>query len=269
MNTEIVLPVSETDERRMLGAILDANPAAYDIAAQAGITSADFFLTSHRLIYSAVADMAESGEATDLITIAAKLGERGQLTQIGGEAYLANLIHGAVFEPKSFKSCVRRLRDSADRRSLIGACQATAAHAAENGAHVSECLDLLGERLLPIQIGSTEIPTEQIASADDLPEWQRLSESGHAVLGLATGLSCLDSTTTGIRPNEFWIVGGRTGDGKTSLALQVASANCKDGIPVLIFSLEMSRRELVHRLWAQESSVPFWRVRNPVRRSEE
>ena len=269
MNSELTLPTSEVEERRVLGAILEGNAQAYDIATQQGVTSTDFFSPSHRLIYSVLADMADAGEGIDLITAEAKLRDRGQLAQIGGVAYLADLISGVVFEPRSFAACAKRVRNSADLRRVIAACQATSSHAAENGARVAECLDLLNEQLLPIQMGATETPTEPIAASSDYPEWQRLSENGQSVLGLTTGISCLDSTTTGMRAKELWIIGGRTGDGKTSLALQIAAANCKEGVPVLIFSMEMSRRELVHRLWAQESIVPFWRIRNPVHATEE
>src|SRR5262249_36219105 len=147
--------------------------------------------------------------------------------------------------------------------------QATISQATDPGAHAHECLDLLHDYVLEIQAGSTDLPTQQIASPNDYPEWEALSNGNQALLGLTTGISCLDSNTTGIRQEEFWIVGGRTGDGKTSLALQIAAANCSDGVPVLIFSLEMSREELAHRLWAQESSVPFWKIRNPMHISKE
>jgi replicative DNA helicase len=264
MNTEFTLPVCEVEERSVLGAILENHAEAYDVAAQHGLVSEDFFLQAHRMTYSAMADMGEAGEAIDVITVAGKLRDRGQLSTIGGEAYLADLINGVVYDRKSLASYVKRVRNSSDLRKLIAACQATIAHAADNGARAQESLDLLSDHVLPIQVGSTEVPTERIASGEDYSAWDRLSENRETRLGLTTGINCVDATTTGIRTEEFWIIGGRTGDGKTSLALQAAAGNCKGGVPVLMFSLEMSRRELVHRLWAQESSVPFWRIRNPV-----
>ncbi|HLV85813.1 MAG TPA: DnaB-like helicase C-terminal domain-containing protein [Candidatus Sulfotelmatobacter sp.] len=269
MTTETVLPTCEAEERRVLGAILEGNPAAYDLAAQQGITSADFFLQSHRLIYSALSDMSESGEGIDVLTVAGILRDRGHLAQLGGEAYLADLLSGVVFEPRNFASCVKRVRNAADLRKIVSACQATIGQAGDNGAKASECAELLNENLVAIQMGTSEVPTERIATPEDYPAWQKLSDCGQSLPGLTTGLSCLDSATTGIRAREFWILGGRTGDGKTSLMLQIAAANCEDGVPVLIFSMEMSRPELLHRLWAQKSSVPFWRIRNSVTSSRE
>jgi len=188
---------------------------------------------------------------------------------VGGEAYLADLIDGVVYDRRSLIAQIKRIRNSSDLRKVIAACQATIAHASDNGARAQETLDLLSDNILPIQAGSKDSPTEQIASVDDYPAWDLLSNSGDVLPGLTTGLSSLDNNTTGIRPEEFWIIGGRTGDGKTSFALQIAAANCKEGVPVLIFSLEMSRRELLYRLSAQESSVPFWKIRKPIHISKD
>lgn len=264
MNTEFSLPVCEIEERSVLGAILENPAEAYDVAAQHGLVSEDFFLQAHRMIYSALAEMGEAGEPIDIITLAGKLRDRNQLSTVGGEARLADLVSGVVYDRKSLASYVKRVRNSSDLRRLISACQATIAHAADSGARAQEALDLLTDNVLQIQSGSTDVPTERIANGEDYSAWDRLSNNGETLLGLSTGISSLDATTTGIRAEEFWIVGGRTGDGKTSLVLQAAAANCKEGVPVLMFSLEMSRRELAQRLWAQESSVPFWRIRNPV-----
>jgi replicative DNA helicase len=263
VNTEIKLPTCEIEERSILGAILETNAEAYDVAAQHGLTPEDFFPQSNRMIYSAMVEMGEAGEAIDIITLAGKLRDRGQLSTVG-EAYLADLVGGVVYDRKSLAAYVKRVRDASDRRKLISACQATMAHAADSGARAQECLDLLHDNVLQIQAGSADTPTERIAGPNDYPEWDALASRGQTLIGLTTGISCLDGNTTGIRPEELWIVGGRTGDGKTSLAVQITAANCKEGIPILIFSLEMSRQELVHRLWAQESSVPFWKIRNPA-----
>jgi replicative DNA helicase len=264
MNTEFTLPVCELEERSILGALIEQGADAYDVVARHGLVPEDFFLQAHRMTYSALAEMGEAGEGMNITTLAGKLGDRKQLATVGGEAYLADLITGVVHDQKSLASYVKRVRNFSDLRRVIAACQATISQATDHGARAHECLGLLHDHVLQIQAGSTDLPTQQIASPNDYTEWEALSNGSQALLGLTTGISCLDSNTTGIRQEEFWIVGGRTGDGKTSLALQIAAANCSDGVPVLIFSLEMSREELAHRLWAQESSVAFWKIRNPM-----
>jgi len=257
------MPACLSEEHAILGGILEGNADAYDIGTQQGLAPDDFSFSSHRLIYAALAELGEAGETTDILSVAGRLRDRGQLTQIGGEAYLADLISGTAYLPRSFLGYVKRVRDAADRRRLIAACQATMSHAGDNGARAGECMDLLSENLLSIQAGSLETATQPIGAEDDYSTLCRLADTGESRLGLSTGLACLDEATTGIRPGEFCLIGGRTGDGKTSLALQMAAANCLDDVPVLMFSLEMSREELKQRLWAQQSTVPFWRIRNP------
>jgi replicative DNA helicase len=86
---------------------------------------------------------------------------------------------------------------------------------------------------------------------------------GSRSIGLFTGLESMDLVTTGIRPGEMWAIGGRTGDGKTSLALQIAAANCRRDVAVGYFSIEMSKSELLQRLWSHEGKIPFGYIRNP------
>src|SRR5215469_3630190 len=178
----VLLPRCENEERAVLGAILEGNADAYDISSQQGIEPSDFFLSSHRLIYSVVTDMAEAGEAIDLLSVSGKLRDRGQLVQIGGEAYLAKLLDGTVYGRRSFVGYVKRVRNTADLRRLIAGCQATICHASENGARASECIDLLNENVLPIQAGSTETPTLPITAEKDYSDWCQLSETGQGVL---------------------------------------------------------------------------------------
>jgi replicative DNA helicase len=89
------------------------------------------------------------------------------------------------------------------------------------------------------------------------------------LIGLSAGLESLDLVTTGIRPGETWAIGGRTGDAKTSLALQIAAANCRRDFPVGYFAIEMSKEEMLHRLWSHEGKIPFGYIRNPRRASAE
>jgi replicative DNA helicase len=94
-------------------------------------------------------------------------------------------------------------------------------------------------------------------------DWERIAHGSGDVIGLTTSIDSLDLVTTGIRPGETWAIGGRTGDGKTSLALQIAAANCRRDVAVGYFSIEMSKSELLQRLWSHEGRIPFGYIRNP------
>jgi replicative DNA helicase len=100
-------------------------------------------------------------------------------------------------------------------------------------------------------------------------EWEKLADGADDLIGLTTGLDCLDITTTGFRNGELWLIGGRTGDGKTAMALQMAAANCHKEIPVGMFSIEMAKGDLLQRLWAQEGKIRFQQIRYPRRLESE
>jgi replicative DNA helicase len=161
-----------------------------------------------------------------------------------------------------------RERCCAHRPSALR-CRRSACHAAigalSDGTSAQECIGELSERLLQIQTGSDDSPAERVLQFSDAVyrEWELLADGSDAVIGLTTGVDCVDLATTGIRDGETWAIGGRTGDGKTSLALQIAAANCRRDVAVGIFSVEMSKGELLQRLWSHEGKIPFGYIRNP------
>src|ERR1039458_1010723 len=83
------------------------------------------------------------------------------------------------------------------------------------------------------------------------------------LIGYTTGVPGEDQATTGIRPDEYWVIGARPSRGKTVLGAQIAAANAKHGIPVLVFSFEMTRRQFVRRLLPNESRIPAFKIRDP------
>jgi replicative DNA helicase len=123
----------------------------------------------------------------------------------------------------------------------------------------------LGEKILQIQTGSDEAPAQRVISFSDgvYNEWERLADGAGEVIGLSTGVDSLDVSTTGVRDGELWLVSGRTGDGKTALALQMAAENCGNDIPVGLFTIEMRKGDLLHRLWCAKGNVPFGDIRYP------
>lgn len=86
--------------------------------------------------------------------------------------------------------------------------------------------------------------------------------------GLTTGIATLDMVTTGIRRGEFWVVGGRPGEGKSAVAMKAILDNARREVPVALFTPEMDRHQALTRLWAQHGEVPYERLRNPQRLSD-
>jgi replicative DNA helicase len=256
------LPTNLDAERSVLGAIL-LDPKAYDEAAALGLTAGDMSLDSHRRIYSAIEAIAEAGRPVDTVTLPEELDKRRELEAVGGFGYVSGLLDGVPDRP-SIKHYVKIVREKSAQRKLVHACNATVGAIAD-GCSSQEAIEGLGEKVLQIQTGSDDAPAQRVASFSDevYNEWQKLAEGSGDLIGLSTSLDCLDLATTGIRKGELWMIGGRAGDGKTALALQIAAANCRREVPVGMFSIEMSKGDLLQRLWSHEGRIPFQCIRYP------
>jgi len=249
-------------ERSVLGAIF-LDPNAYEEATAHGLTASDFSLDSHRRIYARMVDLAESSRPIDTITLVEELERHRELESVGDVGYVSSLIDGVPDRP-SIKHYVKIVREKSAQRKVIHACNASVAAISE-GSSSQECIGDLSERLLQIQTGSDDAPAERVLKFSDAvyTEWERLANGSQDLVGLTTGIDSVDLATTGIRAGETWAIGGRTGDGKSSLALQIAAANCRRDVPVGYFSIEMSKDEILHRLWSHEGKIPFHYIRNP------
>lgn len=260
--SERSIPSSVEAERSVLGGIvLDAN--AYEEAAARGLTESDFALDSNRRIYRRMIELAESSRPIDTITLVEELERHKELEAVGGVGYVSGLMDGVPDRP-SIKHYVDIVREKSSLRKLMQACNASI-DAISEGSSSRECIGDLSESLLQIQTGSDDAPAERVLKFTDAVygDWQRLADGSDDLVGLTTGIESVDLVTTGIRPGETWAIGGRTGDGKTSLALQIAAANCRRGVAVGYFSIEMSKSELLQRLWCHEGKINFGYIRNP------
>lgn len=263
MDHERLLPVNVEAERSVLGGIM-MDPKAYDEAAALGLTASDFSIDSHRRIYLAMQQMGEVGSAIDLVTICNFLGDRRELEPVGGAAYISALLEGVPERPGGIKHHIQIVKRKADARNVAHACNAAIGAVCE-GSSAQEIIGDLSERLLQIQTGSDDAPAERVLKFSEavFADWEALANGSGDVIGLTTGIDAVDLATTGIRAGETWAIGGRPGDGKTSLGLQIAAANCRREVAVGYFSIEMSKSELLQRLWSHEAKIPFGFIRNP------
>ena len=260
--------MSDDTERSILGALLLQAPL-YEEALSVGLTPEDFGLDSHRRIFRSMCLLAESSRPIDMITLIEELDRHKDLEPIGDVAYVSSLVDGVPDRP-SIKHYVRIVKEKAAQRKLMHACTATAAGLQQEMTS-GDAIEYLTNQMLQVQTGSDEAPARRVTEFSDVAfaEWLRLSEADRDIVGLTTGIDALDLATTGIRTGERWVYAGRTGDGKTNLALQTVAANCREGIPVAIFSIEMGKEALLQRLWASEAKVDYNHVRFPRRLSAE
>lgn len=264
----ITLPTSVDTEKSILGGVL-LDDKAYDEAAAAGLEHADFSLDSHRRIYQHMGALAAASRPIDLITLIEELSAHKELEAVGGFGYVSSLVEGVPDRP-SIKHYVRIVKEKSAQRKLIHACNATLG-GIQDQMSFADGMEYLTDQMLQIQTGSDEAPAKRLMEFSDqtYANWLAIANGDSELIGLSTGVSSLDLATTGIREHELWVYGGRTGDGKTNLALQTIAANCRREIPVGMFSIEMSKEALLHRLWAGEGQVDFNHIRFPRRLSDE
>lgn len=255
-------PANTDAERSILGAIL-LDAKAHDEAASLGVVADDFNQDSHRKIYRCMQELGYRGAAIDSVTLINLLSDRKELAAVGDVGYITSLLDGLPDRP-SIKSYVRILKEKSAQRKLIRSCLAAVDRIVE-GVASTDAIGYLQDEILQIQTGSDDAPAQHVISFSDqaYAEWQAIADGEGELIGLSTSLSSLDVTTTGIRNGELWLIGGRTGDGKTALALQIAAANCRNQIPVGYFSIEMARNDLLQRLWSHVGHIPFQRIRYP------
>jgi replicative DNA helicase len=251
-------------ERTVLGSIL-LDGKAFDEAASFGMTAEDFSLDSHRCIYRAICELAESGSAIDTVTLVHYLDVHRELAKIGDVGYVAGLVDGVPDRP-SIKHYLRIVKEESAKRKLAHACESVGT-GLEVDMTSGDAMSYLTDQMMQIQTGSDEPPAKRVIEFSDLAyaEWLKIADGGNDLIGLTTGSNCVDVATTGIWAGEFWVYAGRTGDGKTNLALQTVAANCRQDNAVAVFSIEMSKESLLHRLWAAEGQVDFKHVRFPRR----
>ena len=256
------LPASVDAERSILGAILLDN-FAYTQSASQNLQADDFSLDSHRRIYSRIHELADTGRAIDLVTLAEELSRHKEVEAVGGVAYLSSLTDGLPHRP-NIEQYVRIVKDKALLRGLIFAANAAVARAMDEAEPADDVLNSAEAALYQLSENRftrdfqdvKQIVRESFGSLDEL------FDRAHRVTGLETHFSEFDAMTSGLQRSDLVIIAARPSMGKTALALNIAeSAAVVDGKVVGVFSLEMSREALLLRLLCSNARVDSHRLR--------
>ena len=255
------LPHNLEAERTVLGAVLVDN-AAFNSAAEI-LTRDDFYREAHRRVFDAMAALAERSQPIDLVTLKDELLKGGALEAAGGAAYLGSLLDG-VPRITNVEHWSRIIKERAVLRNLIHASNriVQSCYEAEDEAAVlldraeKAIFDIAERRIRQGFVGISEIVKESFRTID------QLSQSKELVTGLPTGFVDIDEMTSGLQKGELVIVAARPAMGKTSFCLNVAQhASLKAGETVGIFSLEMSKEQLVLRMLCADARVDAHKLR--------
>ena len=254
------LPASVEAERSILGAILLDNHSYNEAAGK--LSSEDFFLDSHRRIYSRMAELIDAHRAVDIVTLAEELARRKEVEAVGGVAYLASLTEGLPRRP-SIEEYVRIVKDKSLARQLIIICNTAITRAADQSDEALVVLDSAESGLLEVSergitrgfAGIPEIIRDSFGTIDNLYAQQK------EVTGLATHYTQFDKMTSGLQSSDLIIIAARPSMGKTAWAINIAeNAAVRDGKVVAVFSLEMSKESLLRRMLASQALVSMQKI---------
>ncbi|MBI4517446.1 MAG: replicative DNA helicase [Deltaproteobacteria bacterium] len=248
-------------EEAVIGGILLDN-TALDRALEL-LRPEDFYRESHRKIMRAVLELSERSEPIDLITLTDVLKARNQLPEVGGAAYLSELAD-KIPTAANIAYYARLVKEKAILRSLIQTATDIATRGYESQADVEQFLDEAEHKIFEIserKVRPTFFRIRDIM-VDSMRAIEQLYERKELVTGVPTGFHDLDKMTAGLQPADLVIVAGRPSMGKTAFALNVAAyAAMNANTGVAVFSLEMSKEQLVLRLLCSEARVDQSKVR--------
>ncbi len=248
-------------EMALLGSIMLRQEAFYEIMDI--VTSKSFYADRHRIIFENMLELFSKREPIDLLTLSAKLKEKGLLEQIGGSSYLTELVN-IVPSSSNAKHYADIIQKKHMMRRLIEASEFISSVGFEESHDLEEALDKAEKKIYEVTNLSGAHTFRHLK--DELAEaWERLDHlhnSSGELRGVPTGFKEIDNKLAGFQKADLIILAARPSMGKTSLALDIArQAAVTHQVPVGIFSLEMSSQQLVDRMLAAQSNVDAWKLR--------
>ena len=256
-----VPPQNIDAEQSILGGILLENSSIN--SALEILSKGDFYNEAHRKIFGVIIELSEKNEPVDLITLSNALKDRSMLDSVGGTAYLASLVDN-VPSAANVVNYAKIVKEKAILRGLIGSATNIITSCYETGSDVDEVLDKAEHSIFEIsenKVRPSFYPIREIVK-DSFRSIEDLYSRKELITGVPTGFEKIDDLTSGLQKSDLIIVAGRPSMGKTAFALNIAQfAAMETQTAVAIFSLEMSKEQLVFRLLASEAKVDSQRLR--------
>ena len=255
-----ILPHSLEAEKSVLGSMLISHEAT-EFACEA-LKPEDFYLPAHQDIYAAMLQLYNRGNAVDSVTLIDALEREGKLNAVGGVTYITEL---SLFVPSAanVSHYIRIVEDRSVMRQLIRAGTDIVRDAQAGERPIGDMLDDAERRIFNISMKKSEDTLVHIGTTamDTYMHIGDLMKLKGKLSGITTGFTDLDRLTSGLQRSDLVIVAGRPSMGKTAFALNIAqNAALKGGATICIFSLEMSREQLVRRMLCANAGVDMQRV---------
>lgn len=260
-NASTAMPFSEEAEKSVLGAIIIDINALVKIADL--INAEDFYDSRNRKIYEAILQLYEGQKSIDVLTISNQLKVNGELDEVGGAAYLAELTN---FVPTAahVESYAKLVVEKGVRRRLALINKEIAALVLDETKELKDLIEIAEAELMKVgqkQVKQTIVSIETIL-AESFERLDDLHKDKQKIRGVTTGFRDMDDLLAGLQRSDLFILAARPSMGKTAFSLNLAhNVATLTKEPVLVFSLEMSKEQLVDRLLSMESGVDAWALR--------
>ena len=223
----------------------------------------DFYQTKHKIIYEAMVDLYQNKEPIDVLSLSSRLKDKKQLDAAGGSSYLTELVNSV---PTS--SNAKHYAEIVHKKSVLRDLIESSGHINQLGydeeGEIDSILDEAEKKIFSIARMSTKqrFVNMKTSLMDAWERFDKLHKSKGEMRGVPSGFPELDNLLAGFQKSDLIILAARPSIGKSALALDIArNVACKGGIPVGIFSLEMSTQSLVDRMIASEAHVDSWKLR--------
>jgi replicative DNA helicase len=255
MSKQRMMPIDTDAEQAVLGASIDNADACAEVVDV--LKSGDFAKPDHREIFHAIVQIFSTGRPVDIFTVIDELRRRDVLHQVGGKPYLHELI-ASYSTASAARQHAELVVDYSRRRGLIQAAHRISdlGYAAPEGAaHAVDEAQRLVYEIAASDSAGDPLPTAELVSSR-MHVYEELEKLDGALLGVPSGYPELDQMTRGFKPGQFVIVAARPGHGKSAWMANVAAHVATTGNGgVGMFSLEMSRDELMDRMLAADATV--------------
>jgi replicative DNA helicase len=256
-------------EQSVLGSILLDNSAL--TSALELLTHEDFYKNAHKKIFIAITELFDKNEPADLITLTDYLKRKNDFEAVGGTHYLTSLVT-MVPTSANIRFHSKIVREKSILRGLLNSVNAIASNVYEDNLEAEELVDYAEKSIFDISDRRINVSfvTLKALIKDSFQMIEHMYDKKETVTGLPSGFKELDTLTTGFQRSDLIVVGGRPSMGKTALSLNVAQhvgLNLKE--PVAVFSLEMSKEQLMFRMLCSEARVDSNKIRKGFIRKED
>lgn len=258
---EKLSPQNLEAEMAVLGSML-MDEEAISVAVEL-LNRDSFYKDSHRKIFESISDLFNSNKAVDIITLADELKRKGVLEEVGGVSFLSALAN-SVPTAANISHYVSIVKEKSILRILIGNATKIVSLCYGSEGNIDEVVDTAEQLVFEVSDRKHQgsyIPVKEIVKSS-IETIDRLYQKKEHVTGIPTGFIDFDLKTSGLQPSDLIVVAGRPSMGKSAFALGMAEyAGMVEKIPTALFSLEMSKEQLVQRMLCAHAKVDAHKVR--------